>query len=450
MLRTVITTACICVSGFAWGESRILTGTELKDLVSAGATVELDAPMGYKIPIRYGAEGHMTGEAGGLASYLGAATDTGKWWVKGDELCHKWKQWFSGELKCLRLSRDGRAVQWQDRDGNSGTASIVAMAQKDDRPATPRALAQAIPDATPPPEPQVRALSQLPPPAPKPVRSGAIPNPDAVSPARFETTSAPMPVPPPQKPAAVSTRPADPPPPPAAKTPEQPSAYKVVNIRDDDVLNVRSGPSSEHAVVAALQPGSRGVIITGDCESDWCPVQHPAASGWVNRTFLVSETGFVSAFPPQRASSSIETRSLAAVRGRMAGGDSPEAPRSCLTPAARKLLARVEEKFGPVRLVSTCRPGATIAGTGRPSRHASGNAVDFNAGARKSEILSWLIATHREGGVMTYPDMDHIHIDIGPHFVSIAGGQHWASWHNNVPASGTARSRTVRDDSDEE
>ena len=74
MLRTVITTACICVSGVAWGESRNLTGSELKDLVSAGATVELDAPMGYKIPIRYGADGHMTGEAGGLASYLGAAT----------------------------------------------------------------------------------------------------------------------------------------------------------------------------------------------------------------------------------------------------------------------------------------------------------------------------------------------------------------------------------------
>ncbi|MGC8011007.1 SH3 domain-containing protein, partial [Salmonella enterica] len=90
----------------------------------------------------------------------------------------------------------------------------------------------------------------------------------------------------------VAARPADPPPPPAAKVQEPPSAsaYKVVNIREDDVLNVRSGPSSEHAVVAALQPGSRGVIITGDCESDWCPVQHAAGSGWVNRTFLVSET----------------------------------------------------------------------------------------------------------------------------------------------------------------
>jgi uncharacterized protein YcbK (DUF882 family) len=91
-------------------------------------------------------------------------------------------------------------------------------------------------------------------------------------------------------------------------------------------------------------------------------------------------------------------------------------------------LERIEAKFGPVKLVSTCRPGAMIAGTGRPSRHASGNAVDFDAGARKGAIVEWLIANHHQGGTMTYADMGHIHIDIGPPFVSIAGGQHWASW----------------------
>ena len=64
--------------------------------------------------------------------------------------------------------------------------------------------------------------------------------------------------------------------------------------------------------------------------------------------------------------------------------DSPDAPRTCLTPPARALLERIEEKFGRVKLVSTCRPGATIAGTGRPSRHASGNAIDFDAGSRKA------------------------------------------------------------------
>ena len=97
--------------------------------------------------------------------------------------------------------------------------------------------------------------------------------------------------------------------------------------------------------------------------------------------------------------------------------------RSCLTPSARALLARIEGQFGSVRIISTCRPGAVIAGSGRPSRHANGNAIDFNAPAgRKTEVVRWLIANHRSGGVMTYAAMDHIHVDIGRRFVALDSG----------------------------
>lgn len=101
--------------------------------------------------------------------------------------------------------------------------------------------------------------------------------------------------------------------------------------------------------------------------------------------------------------------------------------RSCLTAPARSLLSRIESRFGSVQVISTCRPGARIAGTGRISRHASGNAVDFDAGGRKAQIVSWLIANHKSGGTMTYPAMSHIHVDIGPHFVSLAGSRRHAS-----------------------
>ena len=97
--------------------------------------------------------------------------------------------------------------------------------------------------------------------------------------------------------------------------------------------------------------------------------------------------------------------------------------RSCLTSAARNLLARIEQKFGSMQIVSTCRPGATIRGSGRPSRHASGNAIDFNAGSRKGAVVRWLVENHRSGGTMTYSGMDHIHVDIGPHFVSLSGSR---------------------------
>lgn len=96
--------------------------------------------------------------------------------------------------------------------------------------------------------------------------------------------------------------------------------------------------------------------------------------------------------------------------------------RGCLRPAARALLERIEAQFGPMQIVSTCRPGARIAGSGRISKHASGEAIDFNAGRRKGEVVRWLIANHKSGGTMTYADMSHIHVDVGQHFVALNSG----------------------------
>jgi len=93
--------------------------------------------------------------------------------------------------------------------------------------------------------------------------------------------------------------------------------------------------------------------------------------------------------------------------------------RACLKPEARALLDRIEAEFGPMEIVSTCRPGARIAGTGRISKHATGEAIDFNAGSRKRVVVQWLIANHKAGGTMTYADMSHIHVDVGAHFVAL-------------------------------
>lgn len=120
-----------------------------------------------------------------------------------------------------------------------------------------------------------------------------------------------------------------------------------------------------------------------------------------------------------RSSGRRAVASRAATAGRSGGGG---ASRSCLTAAARGLLNRIEAQFGTVQLVSTCRPGATIRNTGRPSRHASGNAIDFNAGGRKRAIVNWLRANHHNGGTMTYANMSHIHVDIGPRFVKLNFG----------------------------
>ena len=92
---------------------------------------------------------------------------------------------------------------------------------------------------------------------------------------------------------------------------------------------------------------------------------------------------------------------------------------TCLKAAARALLERIQAQFGPMQIISTCRPSAHIAGSGRISKHASGHAVDVDAGRRKGDVVRWLIANRKSGGTMTYSGMSHIHVDIGGHFVAL-------------------------------
>lgn len=449
MIKRAMSAACVCVPMSAMAEPAQLSGRDLGELLP-GATIQIDAPLGYKLPVRFNGDGTMAGEAGDLVSYLGAPMDTGRWWVKGDQVCHKWSKWLDSKLQCMRLRKDGRILHWTNQDGDSGTATITVMAPprlapvptqvaavSPPPPVAPRLIATVAqerrPEAAsaseaPPPKIASQAAAPLPPqqtlalavPAPKPATHRNAPAPTQSAAGVRIMATPPM------------TAPRD------ETAPRLQASFAVANVRNDDVLNVRSGPSSDFDVVAALKPGSRGIAITGACQSDWCPVRHESAAGWVNSVYLANETA--TATPAALRGSARET-SPAAIPARMpitAYRGAPDAPRTCLTASARALLQTIESRFGPVRVVSTCRAGATIAGTGRPSRHASGNAVDFDAGARKSEILRWLIANHRSGGTMTYPHMDHIHVDIGPHFVSIAGGERSASWRGNRGARSAA------------
>jgi hypothetical protein len=95
-------------------------------------------------------------------------------------------------------------------------------------------------------------------------------------------------------------------------------------------------------------------------------------------------------------------------------GGSASTGTGCLPPVLKTRLAQIESRFGPVRVVSTHRPGARIRGTSRQSYHASCRAVDFiPPSGKKGEVLRWLYANH-EGGVGNYTCMAHLHIDNGP------------------------------------
>jgi N-acetylmuramoyl-L-alanine amidase len=65
--------------------------------------------------------------------------------------------------------------------------------------------------------------------------------------------------------------------------------YRVTNVAANDVLNIRSGPDSNLAVVGTIPPDGRGVRIVGNCAGQWCQINYNGASGWVNRHYLTNE-----------------------------------------------------------------------------------------------------------------------------------------------------------------
>lgn len=429
MLRSVF--VCVSIGAILPAEAApsVVSGRAISDLV-AGAHVEIDAPLGNKIPILFTGDGTMSGTAPELAGYLGAPSDLGRWWVKGDELCSRWERWLDGRTECMRLSKDGNRIHWVNQDGRQGTAHIVSRAKPQlattARPTPAERSATAAPAApastAPVPTAKTAATVQAavivagarsPVPAASVLQSAAV-----ALPATPRSDAAVRSKAPPQKSAAPSQprRNAD-----ASGGP----LFRVARVDAGDVLFVREGPSADHLALGALMPDAHDIRIIGACRSKWCQVTHREITGWVNRAFLepAKRTPVPHGTRPAvvaAAARAVSPASPASAPRERHHRDAPDTARACLSNEARGLLKAIEVRFGPVELVSTCRSGATIAGTGGRPRQANRGAIDFKAGDRRAAIVAWLAANHRNGGTTTYGDKDHIHADIGPHFVALA------------------------------
>ena len=106
-------------------KSASLSGVELRKTVS-GKTVYLNIS-GFELPIRYSPGGAMTGSMSTVAAALArgdGASDRGKWWIAGDQLCQRWTSWMDGKSHCYQLTLKGASVRWLRNDGRSGTARI--------------------------------------------------------------------------------------------------------------------------------------------------------------------------------------------------------------------------------------------------------------------------------------------------------------------------------------
>jgi len=313
MLRHFVAMCWVLFATSAAAEPSALSGDAIRETF-AGAIVEVDTPLGVKLPIQYFEDGRLSGEARGLAYMLGAPSDTGKWWVSssGDRLCHKWSKWFDGVLQCLRLSRDGSRILWRRDDGETGTAAISTPSRlatrapslstpvserelpRFDSPPSSLASLTALPRVVPREATrQEAALAQEAPLTDEPVVQGAVTTAPILKrePAPVRKAEAkPLPVPPkdqvrattaPKQTAMVE--------PSRASSTRLTQSFKVWGVAAYDMLNVRNGPSADYMATGAIPPDALGVRIVGECVAEWCPISHRGMRGWVNSFFLIED-----------------------------------------------------------------------------------------------------------------------------------------------------------------
>lgn len=127
MLRPFLIFSLVSGTSAAFAAPVQLDGGGLKATLK-GALIEMDTPLGTKIPVRFGLDGLVSGEAGDLAPLLGSARDRGRWWIDGDRICSKWFRWFDAEPQCLSVQQDGTRLFWREDGGKTGTATLVEAA----------------------------------------------------------------------------------------------------------------------------------------------------------------------------------------------------------------------------------------------------------------------------------------------------------------------------------
>ena len=126
---------------------------------------------------------------------------------------------------------------------------------------------------------------------------------------------------------------------------------------------------------------------------------------------IVAASGTAIAGPKAKA-----TRQQAASQ-KVERQETASASLACLPGELRSALADVERKFGPVTVLSTHRPGAVVAGTGRPSQHRDCRALDFRPSRNRGAIIAFLRNDPRVQGLGIYRS-GHIHMDAGPYRVT--------------------------------
>lgn len=101
-----------------------------------------------------------------------------------------------------------------------------------------------------------------------------------------------------------------------------------------------------------------------------------------------------------------------------------------LPPPLRAMLHKVQDSCEGFRVISACRPGARVRGSGRVSLHASCKAADFTV---RNYPCAYGVLKGFPGGVSTDPGrVNHIHVSYAPS--SHEWGSRFAHWQPGSPS----------------
>jgi hypothetical protein len=122
--RVLMAVTLVGAAPFGANAASYMSGEAIRSLIS-GKRVYLAGPLGSEVPLTYRAGGGLDGEVPGIIKLV-QKSDSGNWWVAGDQMCQKWRNWYDGKIYCFRLTMLGGArFRWHRSDGASGLGRVA-------------------------------------------------------------------------------------------------------------------------------------------------------------------------------------------------------------------------------------------------------------------------------------------------------------------------------------
>lgn len=125
ILKTIVLTSMLAASFSTNATASNMSGAEIKDKIN-GKRVLLSTRWGIEFPLIYSKSGRVTGDGTGtgLGKFF-APKETGKWWIRNNQMCQKFPTWYKGRTFCFSLEdKGGNQFIWKRDDGASGKARV--------------------------------------------------------------------------------------------------------------------------------------------------------------------------------------------------------------------------------------------------------------------------------------------------------------------------------------